>query len=73
MPSSSPALTRVLVIAASSSLGVGSPEGWLCASTTAAALSWKATLKISLGWTREAFRLPMVMTRLQSSPFLASR
>jgi len=46
------------VISMSSLLGVGSPLGWLCATTNAAALARMIALNTSRGCTIEAVRLP---------------
>ena len=61
-PSSSPACCRRSARARSSPLGVGSPLGWLCAMTNAAAFDKQAALKTSRGWTRDASRVPTETT-----------
>ena len=61
MPKILPASTNLFVIVISSSEGSGSPEGWLWAKTTEAALCIIASLKTSRGWTKLALSVPMEM------------
>jgi hypothetical protein len=58
MPIISAAATSLAVTSRSSRLGSTLPLGWLCASTTLAALARMAGLKTSLGWTSEAESVP---------------
>ena len=58
MPSNRPAAPRRSVTARSCALGVGSPLGWLCATTSAAAPSRIAGENTSRGCTGAASTLP---------------
>ena len=57
----SPARQRLAVSSLSDALGLGLPEGWLCTSTMAAALSAKALPKTSLGSTTVPVNPPREM------------
>src|SRR5215210_7790286 len=58
MPIICAAPASLRVTSRSSLLGSTLPLGWLCASTTPAALALMAGLKTSLGWTRDAESVP---------------
>jgi hypothetical protein len=57
MPSSFPAAASCRVNATSFSLGAASPDGWLCAMITEAALSVSGPANTSRGWASEVFRV----------------
>ena len=59
IPKSSPAALSRVVMLKSSSDGIGSPDGWLCASMIDAALVRMAGLKTSLGCTKDNVRVPI--------------
>ena len=63
-PKSYQLLSIFLVIVKSSSEGSGSPEGWLWAKTTEAALCIIASLNTSRGWTKLALSVPMEMVEI---------
>src|SRR3972149_9190773 len=72
IPKSSPAALSRVVMLKSSSDGVGSPDGWLCASMIDAALVRMAGLKTSLGCTKDDVRVPtdtVLMAVIRFFPF----
>src|SRR3972149_1279895 len=72
IPKSSPAALSRVVMLKSSSDGVGSPDGWLCASMIDAALVRMAGLKTSLGCTKDDVRVPIdtvLMAVIRVFPF----
>lgn len=72
IPKSSPAALMRDVMLKSSSDGVGSPEGWLCARMIDAALVRMAGLKTSLGCTKDDVRVPIdtvLMAVIRCFPF----
>src|SRR3989304_4992216 len=58
-PKSPPAALSRVVMLKSSSDGIGSPDGWLCARMIDAALVRMAGLKTSLGCTKDDVRVPI--------------
>lgn len=62
-PSICPAAINWFVVVISCLLGFGSPEGWLCAIITDAALSVSGPAKTSRGWANDAVSVPIVTTR----------
>src|SRR5918999_3457991 len=73
MPIILAASTNLLVTSRSSRLGSTLPLGWLCASTTLAALARMAGLKTSLGCTREAESVPTEIVGNSMTSFLVFR
>ena len=72
IPKSSPAAFSRLVMFKSSSDGIGSPDGWLCARMIDAALVSMAGLKTSLGCTKDDVRVPIdtvLMAVIRFFPF----
>src|SRR3989304_5889188 len=72
IPKSSPAALSRLVMVKSSSDGIGSPDGWLCASMIDAALVRMAGLKTSLGCTKDDVSVPIdtvLMAVIRFFPF----
>src|SRR3972149_1422731 len=72
IPKSSPASLSLFVMVKSSSDGIGSPDGWLCASMIDAALVRMAGLKNSLGCTKDDVRVPIdtvLMAGIRFFPF----
>lgn len=73
MPSNIPAATSCYVVLVSSLLGDGFPEGWLCAITTLAALSFSGPANTSRGCAKAISSRPMVtVRRLMTCPALSS-
>jgi hypothetical protein len=70
MPSNVPAAANRWVSAMSSALGVGSPLGWTCATTSAAALARMAAFKTSRGYVAA---VGLWRRRLKASGEAASR
>ena len=68
-----PASLSLFVRERSSAEGAGSPLGWLWETMMAAADRRIAALKTSLGWTREAFRVPICTSSRESRACLASK
>src|SRR5215203_3489462 len=70
MPIISAASDSLLVTSRSSRLGSTLPLGWLCASTTLAALARMAGLKTSRGWTSDAESVPTEIVGNSITSFL---
>lgn len=63
MPNIWPAATSCCVTAISALLGLASPDGWLCATTTLAARSLRGAANTSLGCINDEVSVPIATTR----------
>lgn len=72
IPRRVPASCKRWLSTASSSLGVGSPLGWLWAMMTAAALARIAAMKTSRGWTKQAVNVPWAISAIPVTRFRES-